>query len=330
MDGNSTWKSGLTALLVFAFFAGALFADAPTVGTVYVSGFNATGQVVFASFELAGGDPNVTSCHYNPRIGIAGWHLMNEYNNIHLLCYDSNADLHEAPSLDTIRVQATNANGTGESPANVTLDISPPSTCDVSAIDELSAYAYVTGTTIYYNNISAGDFNVTVDAADDDSGIYYVSFPGTVSNGDYAYSVPYLLNYNWTTSSTATFNPATATCYDNMRVNNDTTTFSVILDNTAPVIGTVSIVPSYFNGSMRYVSILSNISATASDSGSGINESTCEYYTDGSTWTAADGYTGGECYETDADTSAASEINMRVWDNVNNSDADNGTPPPVD
>ena len=330
MDGNSTWKSGLTALLVFAFFAGALFADAPTVGTVYVSGFNATGQVVFASFELAGGDPNVTSCHYNPRIGIAGWHLMNEYNNIHLLCYDSNADLHEAPSLDTIRVQATNANGTGESPANVTLDISPPSTCDVSAIDELSAYAYVTGTTIYYNNISAGDFNVTVDAADDDSGIYYVSFPGTVSNGDYAYSVPYLLNYNWTTSSTATFNPATATCYDNMRVNNDTTTFSVILDNTAPVIGTVSIVPSYFNGSMRYVSILSNISATASDSGSGINESTCEYYTDGSTWTAADGYTGGECYETDADTSAASEINMRVWDNVNNSDADNGTPVIVD
>lgn len=88
------------------------------------------------------------------------------------------------------------------------------------------------------------------------------------------------------------------------------------IDNTAPVVGAITVTPSY-DGTVKYVSGKSTISAAVTETGSGIKA--CEYTLN---WGAANPawipIDGGSCTATDVDTSSASSVNMRAIDNVGN------------
>jgi hypothetical protein len=128
-----------------------------------------------------------------------------------------------------------------------------PPTCSVSSISESSSYAYVTGTTLWYNTASTGSFTVYVTASDD-KGISKVNFPTTVSSGGDDTSSPYSWSYNWDTSDTYS-GTATVTAYDTIS-QTGTCSFTVTRDTTAPTT-TASISGSY------------TITLSCSDAGSG-------------------------------------------------------------
>jgi len=111
------------------------------------------------------------------------------------------------------------------------IDTVAPS-CSISSISESSAYAYVSGTTVWYNNHYTGSFTVTVSASDDRSGVSKVRFPNTVSAGGDDTSSPYSWTYSWDTSDTFS-GSATATAYDKAS-NTKGCSFNVYLDNAAP------------------------------------------------------------------------------------------------
>ncbi len=88
------------------------------------------------------------------------------------------------------------------------------------------------------------------------------------------------------------------------------------LDNTAPVLGNITVTPAY-EGTTKYVSGRSTISAAVTETGAGIKA--CEYTLN---WDASDPawapIGGGSCTANDVDTSSASSVNMRAIDNVDN------------
>lgn len=79
-------------------------------------------------------------------------------------------------------------------------------------------------------------------------------------------------------------------------------------ETVPPTIGAVSVAPFVINGGITYISNLSTISASATDSGSGINTTSCRYSINngGGSWTiVASAYNGTNCVFTSVDTTLA-------------------------
>jgi len=140
------------------------------------------------------------------------------------------------------------------------IDITQPSSTTVDSISESSAYAYATGTTVYYNTASTGTFTVNASAADATSAIQKINFPAlgafSATNGGDDATSTYSWAYNWATTSTQN-GTANVTAYDNAN-NTRTAGFNVYLDTTAPTAGTISASENslyiYISGSNIYYS----------------------------------------------------------------------------
>lgn len=92
-------------------------------------------------------------------------------------------------------------------------------------------------------------------------------------------------------------------------------TILVFVDDTSPTVGEITVTPSYVNGTTKYISGLSTISATVTD-GDGSGVMGCEYTIDGGlNWTQI---FGGTCSVLGVNTSAATSINIKAIDNVGN------------
>src|SRR3989339_76146 len=204
----------------------------------------------------------------------------------------------------------------------VCIDSSAP-TCSISSIDELAnaSYSNVSGSTIYYNTLVGGLFNVNVSASDTGIGIKNVTFPLTVSNGGADTSSPYNWTYYW--DSTDTFSTSgNITVYNNAG-GTGMCYVNVTRDVTAPSGGSIS----YTNATQADTSISITYS-TGSDGGSGLATSTgnilrqeCTMSSGrcapSGTWTSiatesdgsyTDTGTNGECYS----------YRYNIDDNVNN------------
>jgi hypothetical protein len=145
------------------------------------------------------------------------------------VCADVNNAVSESDETNNCRTETWNC-----------ADTTPP-TCSISSITESSAYAYSSGSTIWYNTLSTGSFTVTVSASDN-VGVANVSFPATVSAGGVDTTPPYSWIYNWATTSTYS-GTATVTAYD-AASNTGTCSFNVVRDVTAPTT-TASVAGSY-------------------------------------------------------------------------------------
>lgn len=88
-------------------------------------------------------------------------------------------------------------------------------------------------------------------------------------------------------------------------------------DTTAPTVGTTT--ANGFNTDDGYIWGTGTISATASDTGSGLNTSTCEYtINNGSSWTSAD-WNGTHCYKSyTIVTEPTNQFNIRIKDAADN------------
>ena len=95
------------------------------------------------------------------------------------------------------------------------------------------------------------------------------------------------------------------------------------IDKKSPTVGTSTLSSFSIYGS--YIKGTGDIEATVSDTGSGLNQTSCQYYIDGSSWLAGS-YSSGKCQKTSiAITNGISyTFNLRLKDNVSNLGA--GTP----
>ena len=150
-------------------------------------------------------------------------------NDTVTVCADVNNAVSESDETNNCRTETWNC-----------ADTTPP-TCSIINITESSAYAYSSGTSVWYNTLSTGSFTVNV-AASDNVGVANVSFPATVSAGGSDTSSPYSWTYNWDTADTYS-GSATVTAYD-AAGNTGTCSFNVVRDVTAPTT-TASVAGSY-------------------------------------------------------------------------------------
>jgi hypothetical protein len=160
-------------------------------------------------------------------------------------------------------------NGVNYTSANTAkVDTSAP-TCSLSSITESSAYAHVSGSTIYYNSAGSGNFNVIVSASDTQSGISNVTFPaistltGSGADSTSTYQSSDVSAYSWTTSSTYS-SSASATCYNNAGLTNPAS-YTITRDITAPDEGSISYDEYHSSTS------ISITYSTGTDSQSGLN-----------------------------------------------------------
>ncbi|MGV8087420.1 MAG: BspA family leucine-rich repeat surface protein [Candidatus Woesearchaeota archaeon] len=87
-------------------------------------------------------------------------------------------------------------------------------------------------------------------------------------------------------------------------------------DIIAPSVGQTSIYEgaTYFNSTIYFYKGSVNISASASDTDTGINTSSCIYTKDGSNYLPATGYAGGYCYQTNINDAVNRTFNFIVHD----------------
>jgi len=166
------------------------------------------------------------------------------------------------------------SDGTNEKCSSGTWTDAQAPTCSISSIDKMTnaTYEYVTGTTIYYNNATGGQFVVNITASDTGgSGMQKVNFPDTVSTGGDDASSPYSLQYSWTGTSSYT-GASTVTAYDNAG-NTGTCSFTVTKDITAPSGGSIS----YTNATQTTTAVAITFN-TGTDGGSGLNSGTGVIY----------------------------------------------------
>ena len=161
---------------------------------------------------------------------------------------------------------------TPSSGASFTVDSVAPS-CPTPTITKGTnpGAQYIVGSIIYYTTrLGAGSFTVSENATDT-TDIPKVVFPYTVSLGGTITSLPYQKTYSWISSPESTYSgTATITCQDNVG-NTATSTFTVIKDNDAPIVNSISL-DKYFVKDGATI----NITSDASDAGSGI--SSCHAY----------------------------------------------------
>ncbi|MCX6710175.1 MAG: hypothetical protein NTV63_04475, partial [Candidatus Woesearchaeota archaeon] len=143
-------------------------------------------------------------------------------------------------------------------------------TCTLSGISEATSYSYVTGTSVYYNNASTGDFIVSISASTTggtNASIKNVTYPTTVSAGGNDSLTPYNWTYTWDSADKTNYAPATATCYNNWSDSN-TASFNVYWDNAAPTLNFA--LPTSANNS--YVSRnYTEVNMTITEAGAGLD-----------------------------------------------------------
>ncbi len=149
------------------------------------------------------------------------------------------------------------------------IDKTSPS-CSVTSISESSAYEYVSGTKIWYNNDGhTGSFTVSVSASDTGSGVDRVVFPTTVSNGGADTTSPYSWSYSFDSSDTYD-SSATVTVYD-VAGNSNTCNFAVDRDVASPSTSASATSPpgegAYTFGTWTRNDV--RVSLSASDAGTG-------------------------------------------------------------
>ena len=196
-----------------------------------------------------------------------------------------------------------NANNTESvNSKTIKIDTASPS-CSISSISESSAYSFVSGDTIYYNNVASGSFSVGVSSSDSLSGVSNVSFPSTTSSGGVDSSSPYSWTYNWDSSDSSDYSPAVVHCYDNAG-NSNSANFNVLLDNQPPSGGFVA-----YPNSSNNPWVIVNVSA-GSDARSGV-ASTQLYYRHAS-------YDGSSCGSWSSYSAYGSENPLTSQVNVSN------------
>jgi large repetitive protein len=134
-----------------------------------------------------------------------------------------------------------NVGNTAQIQTIVKVDTTPPST-PVLTITPSGSFAFVNGTTVYYNGTTGTSSSVAISAttSDSESGIQKVNFPALTSftgGGDDA-SSPYSTSYTWTTSADSGTKTVTAT---NGIGTTAATTFSLVNDVAAPAGGALTV-----------------------------------------------------------------------------------------
>ncbi len=183
-------------------------------------------------------DSGLEACDYTDDNGVS-WNS-GSFNTTH--CFSGTF----TPSVDiTVNFNATDNAGNGDSgTSRVYLRDNTAPSCSVNSITESSEYAYVSGTTVYYNNITTGSFNVIVTSGDPGgTGVHNVTFPAlstlTGDGGDdtSTYQSSDVSAYSWTQESSYD-GSASVTCYD-VFANSGTDTYTITLDIVAPSGGEV-------------------------------------------------------------------------------------------
>jgi len=113
---------------------------------------------------------------------------------------------------------------------------------------------------------------------------------------------------------------ATFQCNDTASNINTTDPVYFYIDTTAPQVIDLTIIPTINSAGTNYTNSTFTINATVSDSGIGLNTTTCEYtLNNGSSWTGAT-YSGNNCTIslTDQPDQSVYNISMRITDNASN------------
>ena len=233
---------------------------APVVS--YSSNSESPGAVVSRnwSFINVSVSENVTNCTLNWNLIV--YQMLQENDTVWYLNVTNQSDNVYYYNVSCVDL----ANNTGYSTTrNITIDTMPPS-CSLEGISEGSDFAFVSGTTLYYNNASSGSFVVNVSVSDSGSGVNYSLFPDTVSSGGSDSSLPFSWSYSWDSSDGSNYSDSIIYCYD-YADNSNTTTFSVIIDITPPSGGYID----YENGSINKNWTLVSVDE-GSDTQSGISD----------------------------------------------------------
>ncbi len=147
-----------------------------------------------------------------------------------------------AAGSHTFKVHATASSRTsGDTAYTWLVDTSAPS-APALTLSAGGGYAYVTGTTAYYNGTTGSGSSVTVaaTASDAQSGIQKVDFPalaGFAGGGDDATS-PYDATYTWSSSSAS--GAKTVTAYNGVGLAGSSS-FTLVRDVTAPAGGALTV-----------------------------------------------------------------------------------------
>ncbi|MCX6709774.1 MAG: hypothetical protein NTV63_02350, partial [Candidatus Woesearchaeota archaeon] len=205
--------------------------------------------------------------------------------------------------------------------------------CSINSISENSDYSYVSGTIVYYNPSGNGSINATVNAVNSFVGIAKVEFKPVSTFSGYGndtisiYASQDVGAYNFSASSS--FNgQASIVCHDNSNKTN-TTTFNLSLDNVIPTL-TIN-TPAALSWQK------SNFTINVSDSDSESGLKLCQYrvVSNGSetrNWTAracnnesSATISVGTAQDCRNEGTGQCFVDIRTWDNVNNSNTKNRT-----
>lgn len=190
-------------------------------------------------------------------------------------------------------------------------------TCTISNIIPLNNYGYFDGINFFYNNHASGDFEVEVTPEYiPESGIEYVEFPTTTSEGGKDSTSLYTNNYHW--SETSSYEGTGTANVVSGAGEKGECDFSVVIDNSNPFIAAPDITGNIYNhnGDIYFKGeIILESMADDDTEGSGIDINSCQADI-GSGWTEAY-YDGGMCLFSATPTTDITAI-MRVSDKVEN------------
>ncbi|HET6656454.1 MAG TPA: Ig-like domain-containing protein [Gaiellaceae bacterium] len=190
----------------------------------------------------------------------------------------------------------------------VQVDLSAPSGPALT-LSESSAWAFVSGTTVYLNTAQAGSYDVDATTDDAQSGIDQVSFPAGQDDATSPYQATYAFGDLSGSQTVTAENGAGLTA---------SSSFTVTSDTAAPTGGSVTYADGYdADGQVTISTSDGNDALSGVDASSGILESRTSALSDGS----CAGFAGGWTTVTSPDTVATgtcAQYRYRVSDNVGN------------
>ncbi|MGV8151337.1 MAG: Ig-like domain-containing protein [Candidatus Woesearchaeota archaeon] len=229
-------------------------------------------------------------------------------------CDDNNPSIN--PEMPEICGNSIDENCDGEA------DSCPvAATCQVSSIVEVlnMQNQHVTNNTIYYNNVSAGSFDVRVDVFG--SNIQYVLFPDTTSIGTNDTTMSYSHVYSWDTLSVFS-GRANVSVYSAGGLN--TCAFNVIKDTSSPNGGSILYPGQNISGNFAIITYSSGI-----DAQSGLNPSSgilerqqcfnCTITSAWSSWNTVDTGISGIYTDESLQNDTCYKYRYLISDNVGNS-----------
>ena len=190
----------------------------------------------------------------------------------------------------------------------VKVDLTAPS-APALTLSESSAWAFVSGTTIYLNTAQTGSYDVDATTTDSQSGIDKVSFPAGQDDSTSPYQAAYAFgDLSGSQTVTARSNAGLTT----------SSNFTVTADTAAPTGGSVTYTDGYdADGQVTISTPNGNDPLSGIDASSGVLESRTSALTSGS----CAGFSGGWTTVTSPDTVATAtcaQYRYRVSDNVGN------------